>query len=96
MHTGKHCTTPTVSGYYNIGASYNALTFKAYSNYDAAICVYGDNENLLAQFTIEANQVPQTCIVNVQGVTQLHIQMSTNPEGKVVEVSTYLFDANLT
>lgn len=96
MHTGKYCTTPTVSGYYNIGASYNALTFKAYSNYDATICVYGDNENLLAQFTIEANQVPQTCIVNVQGVTQLHIQMSTNPEGKVVEVSTYLFDANLT
>ena len=96
MFTGKYCKTPTVSGFYNIGGKYSTLTFQAYSDHDATLSVYGDNEKLLAEFSLVGSQVPQTCTVNVQGVTQLHFQMSTNPEGKVIAVSTYIFDANLT
>jgi hypothetical protein len=96
MHTGRYCKTPTVSGFYNIGGKYNTLTFQAYSDYDATLSVYGDDEALLAEFSLTGSQVPQVCTVNVQGVTQLHFQMSTNPEGKVIAVSAYIFDANLT
>lgn len=100
MFTGETCSTPTVSGYYNIGGKYNTLTFKAYSDHDITLSVYGDNETLLGEFALKGSQVPQTCTVNLQGTTQLHfLRAASNPTGETwsqtVALSAYIFDAYL-
>lgn len=63
---------------YDLGGKYTTLTFKLYSDDGSAgsvknIRVYGDNDTLLEDFDLVVADLPQTCTVDVTGVTQLSI-----------------------
>lgn len=80
------------SGYYNLGGQFNTLTFKAYSNANVPLYVYGDNGVLLAEFSLKGNQVAQTFTVPLNGTTELRFK---KPNIEKVSSSVYIFDAYL-
>lgn len=64
--------------YYNIGGKYNSLTFEVASNTDTVLSVYGDNELLLGETDLIANQVPKKVTIPLARSSQLHFQTSSS------------------
>ena len=60
--------------YYNLGGKYDTLTFEACCDEDTVLYVYGDNETVLGEVALTANQVPQRVTISLQKDTQLHFQ----------------------
>lgn len=79
---------PTGEFYYDLGGKYETLTFKVYSeaDWEAPVCIYGDNDELLEEIYPEPMKLPVTVSVDVTGVAQLVIT------GWQYE---YLFDATI-
>lgn len=65
--------------YYNIGGKYDMLTFSVAATLDSTLYVYGDNESLLQEITLTANQVPKEVTVSLMNTTQLHFYYSGDP-----------------
>lgn len=60
--------------YFNLGGKFDTLTFEASCDEDTILYVYGDNESVLGEVALTANQVPKKVTIPLHSATQLHFQ----------------------
>lgn len=78
---------------FNVQGEYDTLTFKAYSDKDIILRVVGDNDYVLAEYSLTGGNVAQEVTVNLQGTSQ--ITFATDYEDKNYSYNCFIFDAYL-
>lgn len=76
MKNGMGSSQPKADAYayYNLGGKYTTLIFEAATRADTVLYVYGDNESILGEVSLRANQVPQKVTIPLHNTTQLHFE----------------------
>ena len=69
---------PGYGHFYNLEGKYTTLTFNTFSESNVTFCVYGDNEEVLAEIKVKADALPATYKIDVSGVQQLSILSKSN------------------
>lgn len=81
-------------GYYDLGGKYSTLNVQVYSQSDAELYFYGDNDRLLTSINIKGNSLPTSYSIDVSNVTQLLICGPKN-NGVVGDNLSYIINATI-
>lgn len=86
---------PERSAHFNLGGKYSSITFQAYSQLDATLTVYGDDNCVLAEIPLTGAAAPKSYTVPLQNTTELFFHITLTQRPNFTETSNYVFDAKL-